>query len=418
MMTALVLRRLAFGATVVALGLAACGQPSAPVAAPPMVFPDHPIVLTPGALVQLFVYVGPSWETPTPQNGIVCSTRDSIVEVGSDCKVIAGATPGTTTVVVDRYGGKTDVPISVVAYPHFRLPAPAPGVGSATAVSVALDAQGVGYVTEVGLGQFLWRLDLNGLRADPALVASPPPPPRGGAFAAAFNTADTRLYAPGFLGGLAVVDVASNTVTDTLPGFDIDVYATLLAPGDSTLYVGARDSLLAFDLVSDTVRARLPEPGQLFTSLALDAAAHRLYAVVYSDFRAGAVLELDPGTLAPLRTVAPVASGAKRVFLPGGADLYVVSESNQLLDCSLAGAQSCATVPEKDCLGNGLAFTGTGTELYLSCGEMIRVLDAATLRTVRYVIPYGALGGWLVQAQPGTPSRALAVSGFDLTLLP
>lgn len=400
-----------------ALLAGACGHgPTRPTEQTPQLYPDGPVLLATGRTVQILTYVGPSWETPSLQNGISCSSRDtSLVAVSSDCVALAGTKVGNTAVVVSRYGATAEVPISVVTYPYIRLPDPRPGIGSTSTAFVDLSPQGIGYVAGWNvLGEtYLWRLDLNQQRADSALRVN-----GTAAGAAVFNAAGTVAYAAGFGGVVSVIDVASNSVTDTIQGLPGEVYTALLAPDDSTLYLGTDGHLTALDVRSHAVRADLPETGLLVLSLALDSVTNRLYATVYGGYRTGFVLELNAATLAVQRTVVTSDFGAKGLFLDrGAARLYVASESDQLLVCPLGGVPACTVVPEKFCAANDVTLNAAGTELYLGCGDVIRVIDPGTLQTLRFVVGYGINGAWKLKTRPGL-AHTVDLSALDITLLP
>jgi len=409
--------RVAFAALAVALAGACSHDGSPPIEPPPVVFPGVPVEMQPPSGFAFLVQVDSLWRTPDPKDGFSCTTTDSTVVAVLDpgCAVETRATTGTASVVVHRYAATTTIPITVVARSTIAL------VGAGQS-SIVLGTPPLAYATGWDYGNneaLLWRINLTTLQADSALRVRAP---SGGAVA--INSTNTVVYVPGFGGGyvpppghqpLAFVDPVTNMVTDTMIGLTGTVYSSLLAPDDSTLYVGSDGHLALVNVKAKSVLLDSVESGRVL-HLVLDATRGALYATLYTDHQYSGVDEFDAATLALRRQIVAPSAAAQGIALSGDATrLFVVTERGQVLSCSLGPTGSCPTATTLPELFIPVALNAAGTQLYAGSGNTVLAFDPATLQLQRaFVVGNGS--AWRFATRSGYPHTV--VVGNGLLLLP
>lgn len=408
--------RVALAALAVALAGACSHDGSPSPEPPPVVFPGVPVEIQPPSGFGFLVQVDSLWRTPDPRDGFSCTTTDStvIAVLGQGCTFETRAT-GTASVVVHRYAATTTIPITVVAHSTIAL------VGAGQS-SIVLGTPPLAYATGWdGLysDALLWRINLTTLQADSALRVRAP---SGGAVA--INSTNTVVYVPGFGGGyvppaghvpLAFVDPVTNTVTDTMIGLTGTVYSTLLAPDDSTLYVGSDGHLALVNVKAKSVLRDSVVSGRVL-HLVLDATRGALYATLYTDHQSSGVAEFDAATLALRRQIVAPSFAAQGIALSGDASrLFVVTERGQVLSCALGPSGSCPAATTWPALFIPAAINAQGTQLYVGWGNTVLAFDPATLQPQRaFVVGNGS--AWRFATRSGYPHTV--VVGNGLLLLP
>jgi YVTN family beta-propeller protein len=297
-----------------------------------------------------------------------------IGQVASNCSLTGGATRSITL----TQGATTNVQLTVTCVGSSpTIVATAPLSGSP--YGVAVSAAGVIYVAQIG-STTLARGDLTTKSFISSVVVGDTPPH------VVFNPAGTTAYATLQTGqGLAVVDVATNTLTTTVPlasgGFNL-----IVSPDGQRVYATTADgTLYVVDAADNSV----------ITTLAVGAAANGLAfspdgSVLYVSSRdAGTVVAIDPSSNTITRTYTPGGLPQRLAVAPDGSELYVANEINGLDVINVASGTVNSV--SFGTAGYGLGLTPDGTKLYVllaQAGE-VRVLDRATRAPIKTIFVGG-----------------------------
>jgi YVTN family beta-propeller protein len=244
---------------------------------------------------------------------------------------------------------------------------------------VAVSDAGVIYVAKIGTSR-LARGNL-ATRSFPSSVFVGSTPPH-----VVFNPAGTKAYATLQTGrGLAVVDVASNTLTTTLP-LASDGFNLIVSPSGRRVYVTTADgTLYVVNAATNTV----------ITTVFVGVAANGLAwspngSILYVSSRdAGTVVAIDPTTNAITRTYTVGGMPQRLAVAPDGSELYVANEISGLNVVNVASGAVSST--SFGTAAYGLGVTPGGDQLYVTlpqAGEL-RVLT----RTTRALVKKLAIGG-------------------------
>lgn len=240
---------------------------------------------------------------------------------------------------------------------------------------VAVSSEGVIYAALIGTSTLL-----RGSLADMALgptvdVGSTPPH-------VAFNPAGATVYATLQTGrGLAVVDVASNTLVNTLPLAD-DGFNLAVRPDGQVVYATTADGTL---YVVDAATLSVD------TTLHVGAAANGLAfspdgTVLYVSARdAASVTSIDAQSSEIIRTY-PVGGQPQRLAVsPDGSELYVANEDQGLDVVDVASGNVTSIGFQTP--GYGLGLTPDGEQIYVLLPDLgeVRILDRATRAPVKTV---------------------------------
>ena len=328
--------------------------------------------------------------------------------IGSNASVTVGVAPGSHALEINGVagncsltgGGSRTVTVAQNATADVTLivtcVGTSPTVIATTSLpgspyGVAVSAAGVIYAAQIG-SNTLARGDLSTKSFTGSVVVGSTPPH------VVFNPAGTTAYATLQTGqGLAVVDVASNTLTTTVP-LASDGFNLIVAPDGQRVYVTTADgTLYVVDAAADTV----------ITTLAVGAAANGLAfspdgSILYVSSRdAGTVVAVDVSTDAITQTFTPGGMPQRLAVAPDGSELYVANEPNGL-DVSDVASGTVSSV-SFGTAGYGLGLTPDGTQLYVllpQAGE-VRVLNRATRAPVK-TISVGGTPRNVVFASDGT----------------
>jgi YVTN family beta-propeller protein len=319
--------------------------------------------------------------------GILPGSHDLVIGgVAGNCSLAGGATRSVTV----TQNAMADVVLTVTCV------GTSPTVIATASLSgspygVAVSAAGVIYAAQIGSNTLALGSMATKSFTGSVVVGSTPPH-------VVFNPAGTTAYATLQTGqGLAVVDVASNTLTTTVP-LASDGFNLIVAPDGQRVYVTtAAGTLYVVDAAADTV----------ITTLAVGAAANGLAfspdgSILYVSSRdAGTVVAVDVSTIAITQTYTPGGMPQRLAVAPDGSELYVANEVNGLDVINVAsGTVSSVSFATP---GYGLGLTPDGTQLYVLLPEagQVRVLDRATRAPVK-TIAVGGIPRNVVFASDGT----------------
>jgi YVTN family beta-propeller protein len=240
---------------------------------------------------------------------------------------------------------------------------------------------GIVYVT-LALGQALKRIDVPSHTAI-GTVAVGAVPTR-----VVFDTAGTTAYVSNqWSQSIGVVDVASNTVTKTIPVTG-DPVPVRVSANEQWLYVATNVNQLykisrATDLPTDSVA--LPATSHF----ALLSPHDTLMYVATRD--GGTVLEVNVWTWKVSRTFVVGGRTQGMVLSPDGSELYVANETlAQVHVIDLGSGSVTASIP---LLGGGFGLTlsANGADLYvtLPASGAVQVLDRSARRVLRTIVVSG-----------------------------
>ncbi len=316
-----------------------------------------------GTQEQLGIQVLDAIGQPIPNASIsFVSDKTNIVTVSSSGLLTSVGPTGTATITVSSSGLKTTVAVTVLPTTHpggtiaATLPLP-------SAFGVAISAQGVVYAST--LTGSVGRVDLPTLSFDASISAAVGSTLDG----IAFNAQGTTAFVAGALGGLGIIDVATNTLTGTVAppaGFG-GAFSVALSPNGSLVYLGGSAAVFAINPGTQTVAATIAVPGTA-NHMALHPTMPLLYVSLVD---ASQVVEINTQTNAITRTfnVGPTPQGVA-VSLDG-TELYVAQESGGLTIVNLAtGAQTSVSLQTA---GFGLALSPDGAQLYIAASQQGQV---------------------------------------------
>jgi YVTN family beta-propeller protein len=285
---------------------------------------------------------------------------------------ISGENPRTITLAA---GQTTEVALIVtcaaVQDPSIARVVPLPGAPYGVAVS----SNGTIFAALIG-STTLARGSVASLSFGPVIEVGLTPPH------VAFNPAGTVVYATLQTGrGLAVVDVATNTLTTTVP-LASDGFNLIVRPDGQVIYVTTADgTLYVVDAATYAVDTTL-YVGVAANGLAFSPDGGTLYVSSRDD---GTVVAIDPGADTISRTY-PIGGAPQRLAVaPDGSELYVANETHGL-DIVNVASGSLSTV-SFGTAAYGLGLTPDGTQLFVLLPDLgeVRVLDRASRALVKSI---------------------------------
>ena len=313
------------------------------------------------------VLIGPN--TQVTVTGLSLGTHQLVIgDVAPNC-TLAGGTTRTLTLTANA---PLDVQLSVTC--QGSSPTIVGSVSlAAQPYGVAVSGAGVIYAAQIG-GSTLARGDL-ATRSFGSSVSVGTEPPH-----VVFNPAGTTAYATLQTGrGLTVVDVATNTLTTTVP-LASDGFNLIVAPDGQRVYVTTADGTLY------TVNAAT---NAVITTLAVGVAANGLAFspdgnLLYVSSRdAGTVVAINPATNTITRTYTLGGMPQRLAVAPDGTELYVANEFSGLDVVNVA--TGAVTSTSFGTAGYGLGLTPDGIHLYVllpQAGE-VRVLDRVSRALIK-----------------------------------
>ncbi len=210
-------------------------------------------------------------------------------------------------------------------------------------------------------------------------------PVNGQALSIAVNAAGTKAYvAQGADGGgstgIAIIDLATNTVTDVIPIPIVTSFCVALSKDEQSLFVGTDDRLKVIDVPSKTIVNADLAVGAV-NAISRAPGSDLLYAAINSS-----VVEINGATRAIVRTL-PVPAGSLQETAASldGTELYVLQEGANLIVWDLTTNQLKQSVSGAGGFGIGLSPDGKFLYVATSFGGDVKVIDRASrvvLRTI------------------------------------
>jgi YVTN family beta-propeller protein len=197
-----------------------------------------------------------------------------------------------------------------------------------------------------------------------------------------FDQAGAKAFVSNQSGSISVIDVATNTVTQTIPVPD-RAFVSRTSPNASRLYIGsANGRVYAYEFAT----------GQFVDSVTVgDVPQHLVFSPngtrLYVSMRdVGRVVEVNLATHVITRTFQSNYGIQEAVVAPDGSELYVANQSGWLEIWSLTSG----TRTQQITLGNGpwaMTLSPGGAKLYIGIlfdGE-VAVVNRATRAIERYI---------------------------------
>lgn len=313
-------------------------------------------------------------------DGLAAGSHALTVSGIADNCTVAG---GNSRSVAIADGTVADVTLAVVcAMPAVTHPA---GIVVATRTlsgepyGVAVSSTGVVYTALIGTSELI-KGDLASMSFGSLVTVGSTPPH------VAINPAGTTAYATLQYGqGLAIVDVATNTLRATIP-FASDGFNLIVSPDGARVYATAADgTLYVIDAATRSVVATL-NVGAAANGLAFSPDAKTLYV---SSRNAGTVTAVSTATNAATRTYTLGGMPQRLAVSPDGSELYVANEVSGLNVVTVAtgavGTVSFGTA------AYGLGMTPDGAQLYVllpDAGAVV-VLNRSTRAQVKTILVGG-----------------------------
>ena len=197
-----------------------------------------------------------------------------------------------------------------------------------------------------------------------------------------FDAAGTRAFVSNQGGSVSVIDVATNTVSLTIPVPD-RAFVSRTSPNGSRLYIGsANGTVYAYEFATSAF-VNSVAVGDVPQHLTFSPDGSKLY-VSMRDL--GRVAEVNLATHAVDRIFQSTYGVQEAVVAPNGAELYVANQAGWLEIWNLATGAKTADVP----LGDGpwaMTLSPDQTRLYVGIlfdGE-VAVVNRATRAVERYI---------------------------------
>lgn len=360
------------------LGICACGG-AGPAEPPSLVFAGVPQLLSlhVGGTQELVVTVQDLAGRQAGIPIIYSSADESIASVSSDGLVTA-IKVGQTTITAHAQAAHVDIPVHVLSEPLSSVVASPAVVGCP--YGVAVGSAGVGYVTSICSG-VVYRFDATGRTIGSSLVVGSAPAH------VALNPAGTVAYVANQTGqSVSVIEVATNTVTGTIPLSGAEVYNLRVSPDGSRLYVTREDgTLYVIDTATNGVVTTIPV-GQGANGLAFNPTKPILYV---SAIQSGTVTAINTQSNSVVATFAVGGMPQRIAVSPSGTELYVANETSGLniIDLSSGAVSSVA-------LGGtaiGLALTTPGDYLYVALANSgtVKIVDTGTHQVYKTIVVGG-----------------------------
>jgi DNA-binding beta-propeller fold protein YncE len=335
------------------------------------------LVLSSGQSQPITVVVRDAIGSPIAGAPIAFASSDPAVVTVSNTGVATSAGPdGSATITITSGSLQAVLGVFVGDAPAGTVLATVPiGAG---AWGVAVTAAGKYYVTTLNGLVFAGAFPTYGFPTSFSTQAQ--------ALSIAVNAAGTTAYvAQGSNGtdiGIAVVNLATNTVTAVIPIPNVTNLTVALSKDESTLFVGTDQGLQVVDVLSKTVVNPSLAVGSV-NAISRDPSSTLLYATVFG----GPILELDGATRTIARTLAATGFVQGTVASPDGTELYIADESDNLQVWDLSTNTLKQTLPGEG--GFGIGLSPDGKFLYVTYGGQVRIVDRVSRTLLRTVTTGG-----------------------------
>ncbi len=326
-----------------------------------------------GTQLQLHLALLDAVGTPIPGATFQYASSDAGIVTVSSTGLLTSAGPlGSATITVTSGTLTKKITVSVVTVTH-----PQGNIVSTVSVGgsnygVAISKAGVVYVVQLGSG--LVRADLPSFTFGTLFSVS-------GAWSVAFAPNGATAYVSGYSStGLAIVDVASNTVTGTVTaGTAGDAYDVAVSQDGSRVFMGADGHVYVIDPVAKSVVYNVAVSGA-----ANHISVHPSQPFVYASlFDAQEVDEVNVQTGVVTQRFSVPGTPQGSVVSPDGSYLYIANESGTL-DILNLSTKTIETSVSLGCPGFGIAMTPDSQQLWVSCGygNVVKVVDIASQTVV------------------------------------
>jgi hypothetical protein len=251
---------------------------------------------------------------------------------------------------------------------------------SSESYDVATSRSRPAYVTLWPGGTQVNRVDLLSSALLPSI------PGTGPALSVEFNHAGTTAYiaqqaGPSSQAGVAKIDVASGTVTGSIP--INTAWAVAVSPDDQLVYVGTNlPKLFILDAVTLSIvdSISIPVP-------AARLAVHPTLPLLYAS-GPGEPVEINMTTRTVTRSFPSGSSTQAVAISPDGTELYAVTEFNILSIFDVASGNLILNVPGAG--GFGSAISPDGQRLYVVGGYNIKIVNPLTRTLLDSIVVAGA----------------------------
>ncbi|HKW12677.1 MAG TPA: YncE family protein [Gemmatimonadaceae bacterium] len=202
------------------------------------------------------------------------------------------------------------------------------------------------------------------------------------------NRAATQAIVSGFNDGtLSFINLANNTVTQSIHMPSANAYRLAFSPDETVLYVTTTDGhIYAVNPSAHTVGTTKQYAGSL-QGLAVDHAGH----AVFISSTAGVISRLDPASLASTATAAVSCNAQDIAVSANDSELYVACENGAVvvLNASTLAAKNTIVVPSGGPFG--LAVTPDNAQLYVTSPTTGRltIIDVASGSVIKTLIVTG-----------------------------
>lgn len=228
-----------------------------------------------------------------------------------------------------------------------------------------------------------------------------------------FDRTGGRAFVSSQDGSVSVIDVASNTVAQTIPVPD-RAFVSLISPTDDRLYVGsAIGKVYVYDFGSRRFTDSIAV-GDVPQHLTFHPDGLRLYVSMRD---VGRVAEIDTRTNTVVRTFNSSSGVQEAVVAPDGSELYVANQSGWLEVWNLATGTQDQQIP----LGNGpWAMTLSPDQSKLYVGILFSGEVAVVDRVSRVVDRYIDVGGIprRIRFAPDNTTMVIANEDGYITFMP
>jgi YVTN family beta-propeller protein len=196
-----------------------------------------------------------------------------------------------------------------------------------------------------------------------------------------FDAAGAKAFVSNQGGSVSVIDVATNTVSQTIPVRD-RAFVTRTSPNGSRLYIGsAIGKVYVYEFAGQLVDS--VTVGDVPQHLAFSPDGTRLYVSMRD---VGRVVEVNLSTHAITRSFVSTYGVQEAVVAPDGSELYVANQAGWLEIWNLVTGAQTRQIP----LGNGpwaMTLSPDGSKLYIGIlfdGE-VAVVNRVTRAVERYI---------------------------------
>ncbi|HEX6537149.1 MAG TPA: Ig-like domain-containing protein [Gemmatimonadaceae bacterium] len=329
-----------------------------------------------GAQLQLRPSLLDAVGTPIPGATFEYASSDAGTITVSSSGLLTSVGPlGSATITITSGTITKKITVTAVDATHPQGTVAATTSIGGTLYGVAVSRAGVVYAVQ--LGDALVRADL------PSFTFGAPFP-ISGASSAAFAPGGATAYVSKYSGGgLAIVDVASNAVTGTIPVGN---------PGNAYDVAVARDGSRVFMSGDGHVYVMDPAAKSVLFDVAIAGAAnhispHPSLPLVYASlFTSHEIDEVNVQTGAISQRFAVTGTPQGTVVSPDGTLLYIANEAGRI-DILNLSTKTIESSVQLGCGGFGIAMTPDGTQLWVACGYagQVKIVDIAS-RTVTSTI--------------------------------